>query len=210
MQRYDLQSIYYGVTEHTDIKPANFFEIGSRDGHDAAAIATAFGLSHASCYLFEANPEACVGISKTYPDMNLYNNAINDVTGSLVFHLEPGNIGMSSLLEKHEHTEGMREVNVECIRMDEFIESAGIVSIDTAKVDVEGLTLPVLKSFGKHIHRLQSVQLEMEHREVWKGQALFAECKEWLEANGFVMLMFTLLRQVQSDSFWVRKERLLI
>lgn len=38
MTRYDLQFIVLGIIEHSDIKPTNVFEIGSRDGHDAPCI----------------------------------------------------------------------------------------------------------------------------------------------------------------------------
>lgn len=211
MKRYDLESIYFGIVEHTNIKPFNFVEIGSRDGHDSATIAKAFGIPYEHCHVFEANPSAALGIYNQYPNMKLYNYAVtNSDARTLTFNVEPENIGMSSMLKKNEFTAGMREITVETIKMSTWVENMEIKEISTAKIDVEGCTLDVLKSFGPHITKLQSMQLEMEHKEIWKGQQLYDECAEWLKANGYVQLMFTLLRKVQSDSFWVREERLLV
>lgn len=210
MQRYDLQSIYYGITEHSNIVPVNVVEIGSRDGHDAAILAKSFNLSQENCYVFEANPEAAEEILKTYPSMHLYNNAVTNVSGqTLDFGIEKENVGSSSLLKRNNPSDP-RIVKVETITMADWIEAENISAISICKVDVEGMTLEVLKSFGKYIDRLHSVQLENEHSEIWTGQALYPQVAQWLRDNGFVQIMFTLLRGIQSDSFWLRKERMIL
>jgi FkbM family methyltransferase len=211
MQRYDLQSIIYGIKEHSNIIPTNVVEVGSRDGNDAYVLAKNFGLSDENCYVFEPNPEAAENILKTYPRMHLYNNAVSDVSGqTLDFYVERENVGASSLLKRNipnEHD----VVKVETITMADWIEAEQISTIDVCKIDVEGMTLPVLESFGKYIYRLQSIQLEMEHgKEIWHNQTLYPEIAKWLENKGFVQIMFTLLRGIQSDSFWLRRERMLV
>lgn len=210
MQRYDLQSIIYGIREHSNITPMNVVEIGSRDGNDAFVLAKNFGLSEENCYIFEPNPNAAEEIMRTYPRMNLYNNAVSDVSGqTLDFHIERENVGASSLLKRNNPSEH-DVVKVETITMADWFEATQIPAIHICKIDVEGLTLPVLESFGKYIDRLQSVQLEMEHQEIWHNQSLYPEIAKWLESKGFVQIMFTLLRGVQSDSFWLRRERMLV
>lgn len=209
MQRYDLYSIIWGINEHSNIKPTNVWEVGSRDGHDAHAIAQAFNLSDDRCYVFEAIPAACESIIRTYPSMHTFNHAVSDKEGLFDFTVEDENVGASSLYKRKEPSKGT-VIQVEALRMDTIIDQLGIQTIDTMKLDVEGHTLPVLNSFGKHIDKLQSLQLEAEHIECWIGQSQFPEIKEWLEAHGFVMIMFTLLRGVQSDSFWLKKERMIL
>lgn len=203
--------IIFGVREHSSIVPSNVFEIGSRDAHDAHILANAFNLTDKDCFVFEANPYAAEQIMKDYPNMHLFNNAVTDTPGTLDFHLELDNIGASSLYNRTTPTEGMRTVQVEAVTMEEVIDSLDIKTIDVAKIDVEGATLPVLKSFGKHLNKLQSIQLEMEHgKEIWQGQTLYPEISEWLIAHNYVQIMFTLLRGIQSDSFWLAKNRMIL
>ena len=210
MQRYDLLSIIYGIKEHSNIVPMNVVEIGSRDGDDAYMLAKNFGLSEENCYVFEPNPEAAERILKTYPRMHLYNNAVTDVSGqTLDFQVEKENIGASSLLKRNVPNEH-NTVKVETITMADWIEVEQIPAISICKIDVEGMTLPVLESFGKYIDRLQSIQLENEHVEIWKNQTLYPDVAKWLESKGFVQISFQLLRGIQSDSFWVRRERMLL
>lgn len=209
MQRYDLQFTILGILEHTNIRPVNIMEIGSRDGHDCKYLLQQFSLSDTDGYIFEANPVAAETIVRTYPSINTYNYGVASTRGTMEFNVEPENIGASSLLQRVKPTEGMKTVTINTIPMSDFFESTELEEISIAKIDVEGMTLDVLKSFGEHLHKLKSIQLEMEHEEVWKGQSLYPEIKEWLEQQGYVQVFFVLLRQIQSDSFWVRKEYLL-
>jgi FkbM family methyltransferase len=209
MTRYDLNFIILGITEHSNIKPTNIFEIGSRDGHDAHTLAQAFRLPDSACHVFEPNPKAYADIAKNYPTMNAYQTAISDVEGEATFYVEPNNIGMSSLLHRMEPGDTTTPIQVECRRMDTLIESWGVPTIDVCKIDVEGATLNVLKGFGKHLDKLQSIQIEAEYREVWKGQVLYPEIREWLTSNGYIEILFCLARKYQYDSFWLRNERML-
>lgn len=209
MLRYDLFFMIAGLTELTDIKPFNILEIGSRDGHDTKELAKALSLPDSACYVIEAHPVCAENIRRTYPNFHVANYAVANTTGTGTFFMEPENVGASSLLPRLKPNPGIKTAEVPIIRMEQWIDALDLKEICVAKIDVEGLTLDVLKSFGKHINRLQAVQLELEHEPVWLGQSLYPETKEWLEANGFVQIMFVLMKQVQSDSLWVRRERLL-
>jgi len=210
MQRYDLHSIIFGITEHSDIKPTNIFEIGSLDGKSCKVLADYFKLPDNRCYVFDANPDASSQIIQSYPNMNVYNNAVSNATGSLTFNIDMDNVGASSLLNSSDSNRKIKKIMVDSIRMDDFITSEQITSVDICKLDCEGATLEVLKSFGQNITKLQSIQIEAEHVSMWNNQILYPEIKEWLEKNGFVQIIFTLLRGKQSDSFWLKKDRMLL
>ena len=207
MTRFDLSFIMLGIKDFSNIQPKNIVEIGSRDGHDAECIRDFFQLKQEDCYIFEPNPYAINFIKSTYPKMNLYNNAINDISGTFDFHIDYNNIGASSLLSKK--ISPSETVKVECLTMESCIDEIGFDTIDIAKIDVEGATVGVLKSFGKHLNKLQSLQIECEHKEIWEGQKLYPEIKEWLIENGFVEMLFAnIANEVQSDSFWLKKDRI--
>ena len=210
MHRYDLSFITLGITEHSDIVPKTLFEIGSRDGHDMAFMRDFFKVNDENCFIFEPNPSACESIIKTYPKFKTYNNAISTKTGVFPFTINHDNIGASSLLTVVEPLKNSTVIEVDCIDMKSVMESENIQSIDVCKIDVEGATLDVLKSFGNLLSKVKSIQVECEHKEIWKGQSLYNDVKELLEANGFIQEFFCLLRNCQSDTFWIRKEHLIL
>lgn len=175
------------------------------------ALAQTFGLKDENCYIFEANPDAAEYIMKTYPEMKLFNNIITDVKGILDFNVEPYHVGSSSMLKRLDSPkEGMKVVKVESASMEEVIDSLNIQTIDVCKIDVEGVTLNVLKSFGKHLDKLQSVQLKSEYKEYFLGETLYPEIREWLLAHDYTEILCCLQRKCTYDSFWLKNSRMLL
>lgn len=210
MQRYDLQQIALGIAEHSNIRPTSIVEIGSRDGLDAHELANYFRLNDLECHVFEANPAQAKKIKFDYPLMHVYPNAVSDIKGPVTFNVELENLGASSLFSRVTPKEHMQVITVDAIRMDDWIKEENIHCIDVCKIDVEGASLKVLNSFGDSINIVNSIQIECEHQPVWKDGDQFPQVKEWLEAHGFVMVFYVLLRGIQSDSFWLRKERMIV
>jgi FkbM family methyltransferase len=206
MFRYDLNFVYYGVKELSTITPTNLFEIGSRDGDDAKQLHETLNIPEDRCYVFEPNPDSCKTIIAKYPKFNTYNNAISTKNGSFPFIIDDENVGMSSLLTRTLEPTNSTVINVDCIDMASVLNNLGIDSVDVCKIDVEGAMLDVLESFGSSITKVKSIQIECEHVEIWKGQKLFDDVKEFLEKNDFIMVLFCLLGTKQSESFWIHKK----
>lgn len=94
--------------------------------------------------------------------------ALSDVTGTAIFHINPSpdpqglTIGHGSL-ESHD---GWREMHVETIRLDDYLEQQGIVQVRLAKFDLEGHELQALHGAEQSIRsgRIESVLVEVNDR----------------------------------------------
>jgi FkbM family methyltransferase len=204
--RFDLTSIVVGIPNLSTIQPKNMIEIGSRDGYDTDFISNHFQIPKNKCVVFEPNPEQCRLIQSKYPDFDIFNMAISTKEGLQKFTIDNQNVGMSSLLTRP--ISNGQTIEVDCIRMDEVILALKLESIDICKIDVEGATLDVLKSFGNKLDIVRSIQLESEIEEVWPGQDLYPTIKEYLSNNGFVEVFYVRLSHSQVDALWIHKNYL--
>lgn len=204
--RFDLTSIVIGLPNLSTIIPENMVEIGSRDGYDTEFISNHFQIQKDKCYIFEPNPEQCGKIIENYPKFQTYNQAISTYFGVRPFTIDQDNIGMSSLL--HRSVENATHIEVECIPMLDVIKAFNLKSIDICKIDVEGSTMDVLKSFGDKLECVKSIQLESEIKEIWKGQELYCYVQTFLEKRGFTEVMYFRLSDSQIDSLWINNQYL--
>lgn len=204
-------------------KPENIFEIGSRDGNDAKMYATEFGVDDSRVFVFEPNPWLADLIRSKYPAVNVRQEAIGEVETDRVMHCvipdpessenDPMILGISSLLERFEcySITGVifQDVVVSVRRMSSVMKELNISSVDVCKIDAEGTTLSVLKSFGDKISRVKSFHLEMEYTPYWKNQILAPEIKEFMDAHNFVLLSENFIGNTdQTDSIWVHQSYL--
>ncbi len=194
-------------------KPKNILEVGSRDGHDAAALARLFDIPHNKTFVVEANPYCADNIRKTYPDFRLHEVAISNKNGVAEFYaIDPSlgdmMLGQSSIVEKvNGQYNGISEkIQVHTITGYRLLNIINEESIDICKIDVEGHTFEVIDSFGDKIKNLMSIHLEAEHKEIWKGQRLYDEICHLLVSRGFRCVYFATRDSVQSDSIFVLKE----
>lgn len=190
--------------------PLNFVEIGSRDGHDTDYIRKVFNIPESSCYILEAHPDCYSQIKSRYSNYNVYNCAITNKTGVLEFNAGimgvEDNIGCSSILEDASGGFKSNKVTVDGWRFDELCEQLRLYNIDLIKIDVEGHTKEVLEGFGEMLKAVKILQVELEHKEAWKGQALYDDIAGYLRANNFEQVIFIKHSHDQSDSIWANRQ----
>ncbi len=78
-------------------------------------------------------------------------------------------------------------VTVPTMRLDTFMNGAGIESVDFLKVDAQGLDLEVVRSAGDRLRDVARVQLEAttaSYRQ-YEGAPGKSEIVEFMESNGF-------------------------
>jgi len=195
------------VKEGTNIKVKNVFEIGANFAQDADFLRELFGLTPKDVYVFEAHPDIFKAITQIH-SFNAYNNAVFNENKKIIFNIHPldyKSTGWSSI-HKGIDTE---EVQVQAIRMDDFMETHAVEKIDFLKIDVEGLTYEVLEGFGKRLKDVNCIQLEAEHGENYfpVNQVLYDKIENILKQHGFELVLFERNNgMLQSDSFWVQKD----
>lgn len=198
--------------KYYDYHPKNILEIGSRDGADANLLQVAFNVPDDKVYIAEAHPHCVDHIRKTYPNYNLYGMAValeNGVTKfNAVFTPDLGTLGMSSLLSRTDESFPENWVDVETITGKSLMDKIGEPEIDLVKIDVEGYTYEVLKSFDNNLSRIKMMHLEVEHYPFWKNQTLYNDVCELLTQQGFEeCYRFDYVYEedkVQSDVIWRR------
>ncbi len=186
----------------------NLFDIGSRDGDDAAAMGQALGITDIHC--FEANPRLAEYIRSRYPYFKVTNKAVSSQTGVFSFNAVSGEHswdiqGMSSLLDRNDdaYVGRSEKISVPVIPFSDYCKENGIDTIDLVKIDVEGCSYEVLCGFGEFLLKTRMIQLEAEHKQFWKNQRLYSDIKQML--SPIFKEVFNDGNQVQCDSIWVNK-----
>lgn len=200
------------INEKTIIKPKNILEIGSRDADDANILKEGFNINDTKVWVVEPNPKQQIKIIEKYPKFNLIKEAVFNEEKTLTFNAVNTYelIGVSSLLNRNDKL--YDRVDTEKILVKTILGSTLLKNIDEeidlCKIDVEGATYEVLISFNDSIHKIKSMHLENEHKNVWENQKLYDDVKHYLENLGFVQIYFKYVNNVilQSDSIWVKKE----
>jgi len=191
------------ILKQDGFKPTTFIEVGSRDGHDTAMMQRYWNLSPKNCYIVEAHPILCVGIETSYPQFNTFNVAASNKTGTVQFQAGiigvEENVGISSVLNRTIGELKHDLIEVESIRMDEFMDENSIDSFDFMKLDVEGFSLEVLEGFGDKINNIKYIQAELEKVQVWENQKCYQDVVDYLNTKGFIVLNEIELDEYQKD-----------
>jgi FkbM family methyltransferase len=179
-----------------DIKVA--YEIGSRDALDALYMANEVGWE---VHAFEPNPNQiseCVANANKSDLVSFHELAILDVEGRVQFHRCLGHkdqVGSSSILpisplfNDPDYTSPnvwANPLGVSSSRIDTLIDSGVIPPAQFAQIDVQGVELKVLKSFGRWIDSLICCVVEVSKKPQYEGSDLEPEITQFLNESGFI------------------------
>jgi FkbM family methyltransferase len=213
----DIFAKKYNDLFHTP--PKNILEIGSRDGNDSNYLKKYFNIKDENVYLVEPNPPAIKNIKEKYPKYKLFEFAISQKIGISIFNsLESNNndiSGMSSLMDKNEKIMGekqienlhkiQKKIKVLSISGEMLLELITDDIIDLVKIDVEGLTFSVLRSFGEYIKKLKYIHMEAEYIQHWENQVTYDKIYEYMVNMGFEEHYKTDYPWKQCDTIWYNK-----
>lgn len=149
-------------------------------------------------YAFEPNVKLAAQTWGLLPNFKLLPFAVAETNGFADFNIN-SDAGSSSLLPFN--PEGLRRwiggnlmkvesrVSVPTIRLDCFMDWAGISKVDYLKIDTQGADLSVLKSAGERIRDIRKIMLEVAVAPVplYEGAATRPEVIAYLERYGFVL-----------------------
>jgi FkbM family methyltransferase len=198
------------VAQFATFHPRVSLEIGALDGEYSRALQRAFGMLDKNLYLVEPNPALHHQLQSSFPASNKLFCAISEVDGMLEFNQvlnpEKNKVGCSSLMER---IDGWQEQLMYTRTSVESITGASLLDrirdpVDLCIVDVEGMAFQVLASLGDRLRTIRSFMIECEHSNTFRGQRLFPDVAELMEANGFRMMAFQFSYPQQSDSVWIR------
>jgi len=182
------------------------FELGSRDLIDAIKLLNYF--EDCKVYAFECNPDCLVECNKNLSNLEenkkkqicLINKAVSLSNGDITFYpfdlQKYDNMGSSSMLKIDFSTRNkndpdynlpnpQKELIVNGIRLDTFIDNNIIKNIDLLCIDLQGYELNALKSLGIHLHKVKYIITECSIVSTYINGASFKEVNEYLSNYNF-------------------------
>tara|TARA_R110000796_G_scaffold128914_1_gene244546 strand:+ start:33 stop:662 length:630 start_codon:yes stop_codon:yes gene_type:complete len=201
---------YNAIKGMTTLSPNNVMEIGSRDGHDANALAKMFEVKDEDVFIIEPHPKSFKKIREIYGKYHIYEVAISSETGVHSFTALEEDVGISSLLDRNDgfyDNKRKNIIDVKTLTGRDFLNRDELKNkkIDICKIDVEGMTYEVLQSFDSEIERFNSFHIETENYEVWKGQKTSKEVFKFLYERGYVKIYEYKIGEVQLDTIWIKE-----
>lgn len=157
------------------------FDVGANNGDSTLHMA-----NDSMIYAFEPTPEMCDIIIEKTAQMHNYHLervAVSNYNGTAKFYVAgQSDWGCSSLNEFSDELERTwagrqdfkvtHEIDVNVIRLDNFIEQHGITQIDYLHCDAQGSDLLVLEGLGKYIDIVKEGVIEVSANEeyaLYKG-----------------------------------------
>jgi FkbM family methyltransferase len=181
------------VTKIDKTRVRTIFECGSRDGLDAIELNKYY--KPESIYAFECNPEAIELCKKNLKDTNIvlvekavYNESkIVDFYAADMEKSIDKNLGASSLLwhRDNEVEFFQKKIQVEAIRLDDFMKQNKINKVDMLCMDLQGVELQALQGLGNKLKDVIYIILEVSLEHYYKDDVLFKQMKGFLDDKGF-------------------------
>lgn len=156
-------------------------DVGSRDGCQALELSRFF--PNAKIYAFEPNPDALIYVKNNASlskNISIINAAVGIKTQKRDFYkVVNGNIGASSLYKTNNHYKSQcwiqEKIEVDCIRMDEWLIKNSIDKVDVVWADVQGAESEVFKSFGKYLNNIDFIATEISIQKLYEQSTLVEE-----------------------------------
>jgi FkbM family methyltransferase len=194
------------------------FDIGSRDCKQSIEFYNEF--PNAKIYAFECNPNTlplCEKNIESYSDrITLIKGAVCDTDGEITFYpidqektitsWKDGNPGASSLFKTNgtyttEHYV-QTEITVSCHRLDTIMSQHHIPNVDLIWMDLQGAELLALKGLGKYLEKVQYIQSEVSHKEIYTNQVMFRDFHNFMISNKFSILNQLSFKGWQEDAVY--------
>lgn len=188
-----LTSFYYGLQKI--LTPDCFFEVGAFEADFSRTMKNVFPSS--DVWAFEANSYNYDHYKSINKNINYLNLAISDTNNKIKFYLQDKKIdtgleiekirGNNSILNRNDDSILYKEVEIESVTLDSFIENNFIVNKSFSLwIDVEGANKNILLGFDKYLQNSLSILIEVEEFEYWKNQWLSNDVSRYLKQRGFI------------------------
>lgn len=117
---------------------------------------------------------------------------LSDQPGRVKLHISSGSSDAASsllppkeILAFHPGNRFERAVEVEVVRLDEWLTAQGIAMVDMLWLDLQGYELAVLRSMATWLPAVSFLFIEVSLTEVYEGVPLYPEVRAFLAAQNF-------------------------
>ena len=151
-----------------------------------------------------------------YKHHEAYKIGIHDTLKSASLHIASNQAQSSSILDFGTHRKYYPRIRyiedqpITLMRMDDFLEenSIDIKEFNFLNVDVQGVELNVMKSFGDSLGKLDYIYTEINKEELYVGANLLPEIDTYLDSRGFSRMALYMTPKHWGDALYVKKSLL--
>lgn len=194
--------------EYFDNEASVIFDVGSRDGDDAAYLKDRLGADQV--YAIDANPLAVDQIKERHPDFNTFFTAVSEYDGTTEFvqivsddkdHAGSSSIENYSFFEEATYN----TITVPVTRMDTFIEAQGLqdTMLDVVKVDIEGYSYEFIMGMGDYVKNVKLFHLETEMFDRHPGHKNNNLVIDLMTERGFLLCHTSYQWENIQDQIWI-------
>jgi FkbM family methyltransferase len=183
-------------------------ELGSGNGMDSIYLYNYYPYS--KVYGFEANPgaiEICKKNLINFPEITLVEKAVSDKTERIKFYpvIDGRHLASAIYKVKPEYPEHFKqtEIEVDAIRLDEWMEQNKIEPIDMICMDIQGAALKALKGLGKYLKDVRYIIAELEVKPIYQEEDLLEDVKKYL--NDFEIVGQSMVNEYYGDYVFKRR-----
>jgi FkbM family methyltransferase len=181
------------ISDYIDFDSINtIFDIGSRDCMQSIELKKL--IPHSKIWAFEGNPNLyneCVRVATTSTDIEVIPKVCSDYNGTITFNVvSNGNVGASSILKVTNKGRSIEwpqtEVITECVRLDDFMDSIDLESVDMLWVDVQGAERIVFDGLGEKLKNVKVINTEVGiNIPLYENSINAEELTEYMDKIGF-------------------------
>ena len=208
---YFHQRKIFNFLKKKNLKEINiFFDIGAHEGESIEIFSKNFTIS--KIYSFEPSPINFLKLKnkvnlflKNFKDIKVYVENVGLGDEKKRIYLKQLNESSSSTINQINknskyfkkkrfflnklHTKNFyKNIDIQIIRLDEYLNNNRIEYINFMKVDTEGYELDVLKGLGTKIHNVQYIMFEHHYHDMLIKTYKFSDINELLVKNNFIKI----------------------
>lgn len=204
-EKPDLLNTFYNLLRSQQYTPAVVFDIGANKGTWTQDCLRYF--PNATYYLFEPQINLIKDINQLFShkkNVHLYSVGVGNTNGELLFTLHERDDSCTFMLSEIEaKKQGLEQVKVPMVRLDDFVEQNNLKQPSILKIDAEGLDLEVLQGASKIVKSAEIIMLEVGiTNKTFKNSAI--NVMNYLEDLGFVLFDITdLNRPFPNKALWL-------
>ena len=149
-------------------------------------------------------------------DHKAFNLGVHDTLKETTLHISNNDGQSSSILPLklhsfyHPEVKYVSEQLIKLVRIDNFINEnrINIDDFNFVNIDVQGVELNVIKSFGDLIKKIDYIYTEINEDELYEKCCLVSEIDEYLKGFDFMRVHTKMTKCKWGDAFYIRKDLL--